>query len=79
VVIAPLTAAPPWSDLIAPEHVEFAVEATRAAGRPGAARRAHLPGPHAPEAIGDYVAGSNHVLPTSRAARFSSGCRSSTS
>jgi histidinol dehydrogenase len=30
-------------------------------------------GRHAPEAIGDYVAGSNHVLPTSRAARFSSG------
>ncbi len=30
-------------------------------------------GRYAPEAIGDYVAGSNHVLPTSRAARFSSG------
>jgi histidinol dehydrogenase len=30
-------------------------------------------GRHAPEAIGDYVAGSNHVLPTSGAARFSSG------
>jgi histidinol dehydrogenase len=30
-------------------------------------------GPHTPEAIGDYVGGSNHVLPTSRSARFSSG------
>ena len=30
-------------------------------------------GRYAPEAVGDYVAGSNHVLPTSRAARFSSG------
>jgi histidinol dehydrogenase len=30
-------------------------------------------GPHTPEAIGDYVAGSNHVLPTARSARFSSG------
>ena len=30
-------------------------------------------GAHTPEAIGDYVAGSNHVLPTARSARFSSG------
>ena len=30
-------------------------------------------GPHTPEAIGDYVGGSNHVLPTARSARFSSG------
>jgi histidinol dehydrogenase len=30
-------------------------------------------GRHTPEAIGDYVAGTNHVLPTSRAARFSGG------
>ena len=30
-------------------------------------------GHHTPEAIGDYVAGSNHVLPTARSARFSSG------
>jgi histidinol dehydrogenase len=30
-------------------------------------------GHHTPEALGDYVTGSNHVLPTSRAARFSSG------
>jgi histidinol dehydrogenase len=33
---------------------------------------AHL-GRHTPEAIGDYVAGTNHVLPTGRSARFSSG------
>jgi histidinol dehydrogenase len=30
-------------------------------------------GPHTPEAIGDYIGGPNHVLPTSRAARYSSG------
>jgi histidinol dehydrogenase len=30
-------------------------------------------GPHTPEAMGDYIAGPNHVLPTSRSARFSSG------
>jgi hypothetical protein len=35
--------------------------------------RRDLPRPHTPEAIGDYVGGSNHVLPTARSARFSSG------
>jgi histidinol dehydrogenase len=73
VVIAPLDAAPALVDEIAPEHVEFAVEAPeRLADRVRHAGAIFL-GRHAPEAIGDYVAGSNHVLPTSRAARFSSG------
>ncbi len=73
VVIAPLDAAPGLVDRIAPEHVEFAVEAPE----PLAARVRHAGaiflGRYAPEALGDYVTGSNHVLPTSRAARFSSG------
>jgi histidinol dehydrogenase len=73
VVIAPLAEAPGLVDLIAPEHVELAV-----ADPDGLANRirhagAIFLGRHTPEAIGDYVAGSNHVLPTSRAARFSSG------
>jgi histidinol dehydrogenase len=73
VIIAPLDEAPRLVDRIAPEHVEFAV-----ADPEGLADRvrhagAMFLGRHAPEAIGDYVAGSNHVLPTSRAARFSSG------
>ncbi|MGH6965586.1 MAG: histidinol dehydrogenase [Phenylobacterium sp.] len=73
VVIAPLDEAPGLVDLIAPEHVEFAVESPdRLADRVRHAGAIFL-GRHAPEAIGDYVAGSNHVLPTSRAARFSSG------
>jgi histidinol dehydrogenase len=73
VVIAPLDAAPGLVDRIAPEHVEFAVEAPeRLADRVRHAGAIFL-GRYAPEAIGDYVAGSNHVLPTSRAARFSSG------
>ncbi len=73
VVIAPLDEAPGLVDLIAPEHVEFATEAPeRLADRVRHAGAIFL-GRHAPEAIGDYVAGSNHVLPTSRAARFSSG------
>lgn len=73
VVIAPLDEAPALVDLIAPEHVEFATEAPeRLADRVRHAGAIFL-GRHAPEAVGDYVAGSNHVLPTSRAARFSSG------
>lgn len=61
------------ANLIAAEHVELAIEdpdgllpQIRHAG-------AVFLGHHTPEALGDYVTGSNHVLPTSRAARFSSG------
>jgi histidinol dehydrogenase len=73
VVIAPLEAAPGLVDLIAPEHAELAVADPDAlAGRIRHAGAIFL-GRHTPEAVGDYVAGSNHVLPTSRAARFSSG------
>lgn len=73
VVIAPLEEAPRLVDLIAPEHVEFALdEPEKLSDRVRHAGAIFL-GRHTPEAIGDYVAGSNHVLPTSRAARFSSG------
>lgn len=73
IVIAPLEDAPGLVDEIAPEHVEFALdEPERLADRVRHAGAIFL-GRHAPEAVGDYVAGSNHVLPTSRAARFSSG------
>ncbi|HLY79343.1 MAG TPA: histidinol dehydrogenase, partial [Caulobacteraceae bacterium] len=73
VILAPLDQAPALVDRIAPEHVEFAVEAPeRLANRVRHAGAIFL-GRYAPEALGDYVAGSNHVLPTSRAARFSSG------
>lgn len=73
VIIAPLEESPRLVNLIAPEHVEFALdEPERLADRVRHAGAIFL-GRHAPEAIGDYVAGSNHVLPTSRAARFSSG------
>ncbi|RAK52601.1 histidinol dehydrogenase [Phenylobacterium deserti] len=73
VVIAPLEQSPPLVDLIAPEHVEFAVAAPEELAERVRHAGAMFLGRHAPEAIGDYVAGSNHVLPTSRAARFSSG------
>jgi histidinol dehydrogenase len=73
VVIASLEDAPGLVDRIAPEHVEFAVESPdRLADQVRHAGAIFL-GRYAPEALGDYVAGSNHVLPTSRAARFSSG------
>jgi histidinol dehydrogenase len=60
-------------DRIAAEHVELAID--DAEGLLSRIRNAGAVflGRHTPEAIGDYVAGSNHVLPTARSARFSSG------
>jgi len=73
VIIAPLDASPGLVNRIAPEHVEFAVpDPDRVADQVRHAGAIFL-GRYTPEAVGDYVAGSNHVLPTSRAARFSSG------
>jgi histidinol dehydrogenase len=67
------TEAPALVDAIAPEHVELCVaEPETLMDRISHAGAVFL-GRHTPEAIGDYVAGSNHVLPTSRAARFASG------
>jgi histidinol dehydrogenase len=61
------------SDQLAPEHLEIAtVDPDRLAARVRNAGAIFI-GAHTPEAIGDYVAGSNHVLPTARSARFSSG------
>jgi histidinol dehydrogenase len=61
------------ADRLAPEHLEIA--AANADALVGRIRNAGaiFIGAHTPEAIGDYVAGSNHVLPTARSARFSSG------
>ncbi|MFA5121796.1 histidinol dehydrogenase [Zavarzinia sp.] len=68
-----LDEAPALVDAVAPEHLELALEDPDAM----AARIHHAGaiflGRHTPEAIGDYVAGPNHVLPTARTARFSSG------
>jgi histidinol dehydrogenase len=72
-VIAPLEQAPALVDRIAPEHVEFALDEPETLAERVRHAGAIFLGRYAPEAIGDYVAGSNHVLPTSRAARFSSG------
>lgn len=61
------------SDRIAPEHLELAVADPNALlGKVRNAGAVFL-GHTTPEAVGDYVGGSNHVLPTARSARFSSG------
>src|SRR4029078_2485194 len=63
----------PLVDRAAPEHLELALaDAERLASRVRNAGAMFI-GRHTPEAIGDYVGGSNHVLPTARSARFSAG------
>jgi histidinol dehydrogenase len=73
ILVRNLDEAVPLIDAIAPEHLEIvAGDAERLAARIRNTGAIFL-GAHTPEAIGDYVAGSNHVLPTARSARFSSG------
>jgi histidinol dehydrogenase len=73
ILVRNLDEALPLVDAIAAEHVEIVTaDPERLAARIRNAGAIFL-GPHTPEAIGDYVAGSNHVLPTARSARFSSG------
>jgi len=73
ILVKTLNDAAPLADAFAPEHLEIAtadpeslLEQVRHAG-------AIFLGRYTPEAMGDYIAGPNHVLPTSRTARFSSG------
>ncbi|MEM9755888.1 MAG: histidinol dehydrogenase, partial [Pseudomonadota bacterium] len=61
------------SNRIAPEHLELAVADPHALLPRLRHAGAIFIGPWTPEAIGDYVGGPNHVLPTARSARFSSG------
>ena len=67
------TAAMPLVNRIAPEHLELAVDDPDALMPHIRNAGAIFIGRHTPEVIGDYVGGSNHVLPTARSARFSSG------
>ena len=75
IVMPTLEEAMPLVNRLAAEHVELAVEQDRADALFGQLRHAGSAflGRMTPEAIGDYVAGPNHVLPTGRRARFSSG------
>jgi histidinol dehydrogenase len=73
ILVPELADAIPLVDRLAPEHLELAVaDPDFLAARIRNAGAIFL-GRHTPEAIGDYVAGPNHVLPTARSARFSSG------
>jgi histidinol dehydrogenase len=73
ILVGALDDAVPLTDAIAPEHLEIETQdPEQLAGKVRNAGAIFL-GSHTPEAIGDYVAGSNHVLPTARSARFSSG------
>jgi histidinol dehydrogenase len=73
IVLRSLDEAPPLADRIAAEHVEIATEDPSALAARIRNAGAIFLGAYTPEVIGDYVAGSNHVLPTARSARFSSG------
>ncbi|QEU07830.1 histidinol dehydrogenase [Paracoccus yeei] len=61
------------SDRLAPEHLELCVDDPDALARKTRHAGAIFLGGWTPEAVGDYVSGPNHVLPTARSARFSSG------
>ena len=73
IVVSDLAEAAALADRIAPEHLELAVADPDALAAKVRHAGAIFLGRHTPEAVGDYVAGPNHVLPTSRSARFSSG------
>jgi histidinol dehydrogenase len=60
-------------DRVAPEHLELAVDDPDALAARIRHAGAMFLGRYAPEALGDYIAGPNHVLPTARSARFASG------
>src|SRR5215467_823984 len=65
--------APALIDRIAPEHLELAIDEPEAIAERVRHAGAIFLGRHTPEAIGDYIAGPNHVLPTARSARYASG------
>jgi histidinol dehydrogenase len=73
IMVRDLDEAMPLVDTIAPEHLEIVAANADALVKRIRNAGAIFIGAHTPEAIGDYVAGSNHVLPTARSARFSSG------
>ncbi len=73
ILVPDLDASIPLADRLAPEHLEIETHnADELAARVTNAGAIFI-GAHTPEAVGDYVGGSNHVLPTARSARFSSG------
>ncbi|CAM3149980.1 histidinol dehydrogenase [Paracoccus nototheniae] len=73
IVVRDLAEAAALSNRIAPEHLELCVDDPEGLAAQCIHAGAIFLGAHTPEAVGDYVSGPNHVLPTARSARFSSG------
>lgn len=73
ITVGRLSDAVALADRIAAEHLELIGPGAEALAPAIRNAGAIFLGPHTPEAIGDYVGGSNHVLPTARSARFASG------
>jgi histidinol dehydrogenase len=73
IMVKNLEQAAELANAIAAEHLEIMTDNAEALSEKIRNAGAIFLGPHTPEAIGDYVGGSNHVLPTARSARFSSG------
>jgi histidinol dehydrogenase len=73
ITVAVLDDAAPLADAFAPEHLEIATDDPEGFSKKVRHAGAIFLGRYTPEAMGDYIAGPNHVLPTSRTARFSSG------
>ena len=73
IVVSDMDQAAALSNRIAPEHLELCVADPDALAEKCLHAGAIFLGAHTPEAVGDYVSGPNHVLPTARSARFSSG------
>ncbi len=73
ILVGSLAEAMPLVDRLAPEHLELAVANPQALFDLVRHAGSVFLGRYTPEAVGDYVAGPNHVLPTGRRARFSSG------
>lgn len=73
IVVEDLAEAPALANRIAPEHLEIMCAEAEALSHKIRHAGAMFLGAYTPEAIGDYVGGPNHVLPTSGSARFSSG------
>jgi len=73
IVTRDLAEAAALSNRVAPEHLELCTADPEGLSRQITHAGAIFLGPYTPEAIGDYIGGPNHVLPTARSARFSSG------
>lgn len=73
IVVRDMEEAVRLSDRIAPEHLEICTADAEALSEKIRHAGAIFIGSFTPEAIGDYIGGPNHVLPTARSARFSSG------